>query len=264
MTPRRSVGTHAAPVAALLLYPAAACAQTLHGGDIIAKIESNRLLVGAVNPQGVTEFGQRVFLGTFGEFPNFTDDPGIDSASGAFPPGAQVGFDILKALRLWDGCRFEAMPEERLTIRKSVLSVTTPLSDITVPGFPYGEANLAGKFHHHAGYTLLAPARQGVYLYEIVLWTNVPGVAPSPTVWIVFNQDSPVPQHEVAARWVQNVLANPCRPDLERDGVLNIFDFLAFQNLYDLQSPVADFEPDCQFNIFDFLAFQNLYHAGCP
>jgi hypothetical protein len=54
-----------------------------------------------------------------------------------------------------------------------------------------------------------------------------------------------------------------CRADLDGDGSLTIFDFLAFQNLFDAGDPVADFDGDGSLTIFDFLAFQNEFDAGC-
>jgi len=55
-----------------------------------------------------------------------------------------------------------------------------------------------------------------------------------------------------------------CRPDLDGDGELTLFDFLAFQNAFDAMDPVADFDGDGAFTLFDFLAFQNAFDAGCP
>jgi len=54
-----------------------------------------------------------------------------------------------------------------------------------------------------------------------------------------------------------------CPADLNGDGVLNIFDFLEFQNLFDAGDPRADFDGDGSLTIFDFLAFQNAFDAGC-
>ncbi|UYV11299.1 MAG: hypothetical protein NCW75_08275 [Phycisphaera sp.] len=54
-----------------------------------------------------------------------------------------------------------------------------------------------------------------------------------------------------------------CRADLDGDGELTIFDFLAYQNLFDAGDPVADFDGDGDLTIFDFLAFQNEFDAGC-
>ncbi|MEQ8844000.1 MAG: GC-type dockerin domain-anchored protein [Phycisphaerales bacterium] len=56
----------------------------------------------------------------------------------------------------------------------------------------------------------------------------------------------------------------PCLVDLDGDGALTIFDFLAFQNLFDAGDAIADFDGDGELTIFDFLAFQNAFDAGCP
>ena len=54
-----------------------------------------------------------------------------------------------------------------------------------------------------------------------------------------------------------------CRVDLDGDGQLTIFDFLAFQNLFDAGDLTADFDGDGSLTIFDFLAFQNEFDLGC-
>ena len=55
-----------------------------------------------------------------------------------------------------------------------------------------------------------------------------------------------------------------CRADLDGDGVLTLFDFLAFQNAFDAGDLIADFDGDGVLTIFDFLTFQNEFDAGCP
>ena len=55
-----------------------------------------------------------------------------------------------------------------------------------------------------------------------------------------------------------------CPADINRDGGVNIFDFLEFQNLFDAGDITADFDLDGSLTIFDFLAFQNAFDAGCP
>ena len=55
-----------------------------------------------------------------------------------------------------------------------------------------------------------------------------------------------------------------CPADLDGDGVLTIFDFLRFQNLFDSGDPRADFDGDGMLTLLDFLAFQNEFAAGCP
>jgi hypothetical protein len=54
-----------------------------------------------------------------------------------------------------------------------------------------------------------------------------------------------------------------CRVDLDGDGALTIFDFLAYQNLFDAGDLAADFDGDGALTIFDFLVFQNEFDAGC-
>ena len=56
----------------------------------------------------------------------------------------------------------------------------------------------------------------------------------------------------------------PCRADLDGDGELTLFDFLAFQNLFSAGDLAADFDGDGSLTLFDFLAFQNEFAAGCP
>ncbi|UYV11209.1 MAG: formylglycine-generating enzyme family protein [Phycisphaera sp.] len=62
---------------------------------------------------------------------------------------------------------------------------------------------------------------------------------------------------------VASVVTAPCPPDLDGDGELTIFDFLAFQTLFDAMDPAVDFDGDGAFTILDFLAFQNAFDAGC-
>jgi glycosylphosphatidylinositol phospholipase D len=57
---------------------------------------------------------------------------------------------------------------------------------------------------------------------------------------------------------------NRCPVDIDGDGSLSIFDFLAFQNLFQDADPRADFDGDGALTIFDFLAFQNAFDLGCP
>jgi hypothetical protein len=59
------------------------------------------------------------------------------------------------------------------------------------------------------------------------------------------------------------ILVDLCRADFSKDGLLDLFDFLAFLNAFLLGSPEADFTGDAVLDLFDFLAFQNEFLAGC-
>ena len=54
-----------------------------------------------------------------------------------------------------------------------------------------------------------------------------------------------------------------CVADLDEDGSLTIFDFLAFQTLFDQGDLKADFDGDGELSLFDFLVFQNAFDMGC-
>ena len=65
------------------------------------------------------------------------------------------------------------------------------------------------------------------------------------------------------ANFILSGIPVSCRADIDGDGDLTIFDFLAYQNLFDAGDPAADFDGDGELTIFDFLAFQNEFDAGC-
>ncbi len=46
--------------------------------------------------------------------------------------------------------------------------------------------------------------------------------------------------------------------------MLDVFDFLCFQNAFVSFDPYADCDGNNLLNIFDFLCFQNAFVAGCP
>ncbi|MEO1007979.1 MAG: GC-type dockerin domain-anchored protein [Planctomycetota bacterium] len=55
-----------------------------------------------------------------------------------------------------------------------------------------------------------------------------------------------------------------CPADIDADGELTLFDFLAFQTAFDAGEISADFDEDGELTLFDFLAFQTAFDAGCP
>ena len=54
-----------------------------------------------------------------------------------------------------------------------------------------------------------------------------------------------------------------CRADLDGDGVLTIFDFLAFQTAFGTGDLAADFDGDGELTVLDWLAFLAAFDAGC-
>ncbi|MEO1278034.1 MAG: GC-type dockerin domain-anchored protein, partial [Planctomycetota bacterium] len=115
-----------------------------------------------------------------------------------------------------------------------------------------GDATLSvpsGTFSDEAG-------GDGV-VHRIGVDTTVPGAFEA--ILRVVSNAPDEPSREI--RIVGEIAA--CLADLDGDGSLSIFDFLAFQNLFDASDPTADLDGDGELTLFDFLEFQNLFDAGC-
>jgi len=55
----------------------------------------------------------------------------------------------------------------------------------------------------------------------------------------------------------------PCYPDMNGDGKLDLFDFLAFVNAFNTQDKSANCVDDKTLDLFDFLCFVNAFNQGC-
>jgi hypothetical protein len=63
---------------------------------------------------------------------------------------------------------------------------------------------------------------------------------------------------------LQLVPAEGCAADVNGDGMLNILDFVAYQNLFVNADPAADCDANGVLNVLDFVCFQGIFQAGCP
>lgn len=54
-----------------------------------------------------------------------------------------------------------------------------------------------------------------------------------------------------------------CEADVDGNGEVDVFDFLAFQNLFSTGDGRADLDENGQLDIFDYLTFTNLFLDGC-
>ncbi len=140
----------------------------------------------------------------------------------------------------------------------------TPTSDIPTPGFALA-VGANGQWHRHLEFTLVDPAADGIYLLELVFEGSHPSLKESLPFWIVFNQNSPEPEHDEAIQWVIDNLAggNPCYPDCDASGALDIDDFICFQTLYALNDLTADCDASGFLDIDDFVCFQTYFAIGC-
>lgn len=188
-------------------FAAAPAALAQHAGDVGINIINNRIVTG-VYEMGVFIPGQRVFGSEFGElFPNFTNEPGFDSLPGTFPVPSTITFNVLSAVRKWDGTAFgSTIPAERISIGFGPLTpVLTPLTDVFTPGFSLAVGS-NGEWHRHLEFTLQSPASDGIYLLEMNLVGNQPSMQASLPFWFVFNQNRPELEHDAAIEWANNNL----------------------------------------------------------
>jgi len=55
-----------------------------------------------------------------------------------------------------------------------------------------------------------------------------------------------------------------CYPDCDGNTVLDVFDFLCFQDAFTSGDPYADCTGEGSLDVFDFLCFQDVFVTGCP
>lgn len=225
---------------------------------------------GTYDDQGTLVWGSRVIesrLGDEGDT-NFTNNPGYESAVGAFPSSYPLGLTIRRALRAWDGLDFDAVADQPLILVKFLTQVPTPSDDTPVPAFPIGAANGSGYFHHHVGYAFAgATAVEGVFLLEVELWNGDPGSVVTEPLFVVFAQGTGLAQQDDAVAWVEaNLIGSACVADLAPpQGQLTFADISAFLSAFTAQDPAADLAaPVGQYTFADISAFLAAFAAGCP
>jgi hypothetical protein len=247
--------------------------QVLHDVDFLIRVAGGALETGSLDAGGAPVFPGRVRSGVFGAegIANFTNDPGVNASLGALVPGMSVGFDLVGALRSWDGT-FDVISEDTITVRKSGINTVTPPVDSVVPGIVFGQADLddGAGFHHHVQFILnpaMGGAPSGVWLLSWELWTDAPGVARTEPVYVVFAQGAGAAELDDAVAWVEdNLIGSACVADVaEPIGVLNFFDVSGFIAAFNAQEASADLAaPFGAWNFFDVSAFIAAYNAGCP
>jgi len=203
----------------------------------------------------------------------WTDEPGFDSHAGTFPVGSSIGFNILDALKKWNGKGFDALdPNTDETLTISFLFGSTFVTCETRAGFVAGfeiPAAGDGSWHKHLGYTLNGAGNNGpsdgIYLLELELYntSSEPNITSSNPFWIVFNLGMPEQEHHNAIHWVDEKL--PQLPNLEQDCYIDFKDFaiLASQwlntNCYYWNNFCngADITEDGMVDIFDLAKFSS-------
>jgi hypothetical protein len=185
---------------ALAVVLSASLASAAHAaipeGDVFLEVDGGSLITGLISEDGLEIVrGPRVFFAEFGTVaPNIADEPGFQSLPTGLGGATTFRFDIQKALRTWNGADFSTVATESLTADLGPLSVTSPASDATVPGFSI-PVSPTGT-HQHPDWTLNAPASDGVYLLEVRFITSV-GQQSLP-VWMLWGQNAGEPTAQAA------------------------------------------------------------------
>lgn len=197
----RTLGFSTGLLIVLLLSSGAQGLHT-HAGDFELTVEFDSIIV-----------EPRVLPGELMEEEFFsTDEPGFDSAPGTFPAGTMVGFNIVDALKYWNGDGFDPLlPATGETMTVSFLQRLVQSGAGRVAGFKLPVAD-DGSWHRHLVFTLNGPATsppvRGIYLLALELYSTDPQVAASYPFYIVFNVDAE-PSHDLAVEWVHENLAGP-------------------------------------------------------
>ncbi len=243
-----------------------------HVGDILlqndgGRIETGGIVTGPSGPGFVA--GLRVFRAAFGEFPNFTDDPGFDTTGvpgGGFADGTLFAFDFVDALRKWDGADFDAVPAETIRVAKGSASVLTPTGvNEFREGFVFGQVAL-GFLHEHVRFTLQPPQSAGVYAMQLRLRVTTGGVRESLPFWIVFNQNASVEEHGAAVAYLENLVNPACAGDITNDGAVNTADLTRFLGAFGngvLRYSNGDFNGDAMVNTSDLTFLLGRFGGGC-
>lgn len=208
---------------ALALAAPALAGGVPHVGDIGVQFVDGRIVTSLVEEEaaarGTLGLPQRVFdadLGTIEFGPYGNDEPGYTTT--VLPVGASIGFNIRSELKTWNGASFDVGVVESLQIAK-FLGTPGEIQRSTgagfVPGYTFATADALGAFDEHnshilrgapLGGGLFADPSDGVYLLELELTTDAPGIRASEAFWIVFNLGLDQGVQDAAIAYVEDVL----------------------------------------------------------
>ena len=262
------------PLLCLVGAVGAAPAQDLHDADFAVRIDQDRIDIGVVTGPDSVQFPFLVKGAEFGDIgvDGFTSDPGWNSQLGDVPSGTEIGFDIVAAVREWNGFDFDGISDDTITVRKFLQNFVAPPTDTVVPGIVFGAGDSDGVFHHHVQFILNqsgGPAdADGVWLLQLELWSTSGSIGRSDTNYIVFAQGLGLDEQDAAIAWVEaNLVGGPCNDaDLaEPEGVLDFTDVVAFLGAFGAGLPEADLAPPMGvFDFTDVVSFLGAFGAGCP
>ena len=212
--------------------------------------------------------GVRVFTATTGEggIPGFTDDPGFNALAGELPPGALLGFDLVDALRFWNGNDFDTIAAEPMRVSLFTMSrLTPPDAGGFTEGFEFAAIGSNGAVHSHINYRLEAPEQEGVYLLTIQLRLDEPGIEPSLPAFIVFNNNADPAEADAAASYLEDLLGpDTCPADVTGDNQIDLADLNLVLANFGQSTSDGDTNDDNQVDLADLNAVLASFGQACP
>ena len=209
-----------------LLFAPACFAQ--HEGDVGLVIQDNQLQT-AVIADGQYLSGEQIFTAAFGDsgFDYFTQNPGWDAAPGTFTPGATFSWSAVAGLKKYEpGLGFVTTPA---TLRVSFSTISVTIGSEPTEGFAL-QVQPDGGFHKHVNFFLQgengAEPEAGAYLLETQLEIIDSGIAPSQSVYVIFDNMAPEIQTEAVA-FLEESLDSSCPADVDGDDSIGFADVLA-------------------------------------
>lgn len=204
-------GAERALVFGLVIAVIAGSAAAHPVGEITIDVEAGQLVTGFYSEEDdLTIPNNQVFAANFDDalHPFVTHHPGVLIEDGAFSPHASIGFNIVGPLQAWNGGGYDAIDPaagERLTISYEGEANSVTTGSGFAPGFEL-DVHEDGGLHADYAYTLFDSSGKkpdpGIYLLELEFFTDMPGVADSDSVWIVFNYGVSHHDHELAIGYV--------------------------------------------------------------
>ena len=236
-----------------LLFAPACFAQ--HEGDVGLVVQDNQLPT-AVIADGQYLSGEQIFTAAFGDsgFDFFTQNPGWDAAPGTFTPNATFFWSAVAGLKKYEpGVGFVTAPA---SLRVSFSTISVTIGSEPTEGFAL-QVQPDGGFHKHVHFFLQGEngtePEAGAYLLETVLEISDLGIAPSQSVYVIFDNMAPEMQTEAVA-YLEESLSPSCPADVDGDDSVGFADVLTVLADWGCEScSTSDVDGDGQVGFSDVL-----------
>ncbi len=215
---------------------------SLHDVDIILAESGDQVTTSRVISGNMTE-PEHVFVAQVFDLAGvfiLVDDPGFNSLTGALPALSVCEWEILDALRVWDGSSFDDISGFTIEFTfgaQSVFSTTTPQVS---PGSIAMAVSDIGDIHHHPRQFLEDTIEDGIYLMRFRM-SNSAVMNPSDDFYMVYPWNADQADVDAAVAYVQHSLV-ACPGDLDGDGAVGASDLANVIGVWNSSDLSADLD----------------------